>query len=284
MAGLRPTKRVRRRVAWIAAAVFGAAAMPALAAAGDCPEGVVESLRTSDAFGEIPPPDYPMNVVAKTCKAWPYDPSRLLVAAAYSTDESFAGNRSLHVRVAMLDAGDHRLLAGYARRVVEDAAFELSEKSLSLDTARYDLAPGVRAFGVIVDNVAIGPSCSEHNSDHELSLFVAHDRQLRPVLAQDLYAWAPVEGDSCRWSSGRTVRDSANVTLAMADESHAGYRDIRLTAKITRYTNEPDSDATERTRSEHRLLRYDGRHYRPVGNDDAFWLGAPGSPEWRDMQ
>lgn len=284
MAGLRPTKRVRTRVAWIVAFAFAVATMPVLAVAGDCPDGVVESLRVSDAFGEIPPPDYPMNVVAEACKVWPYDPSRLLVAAAYSTDESFAGNRSLHIRVAMFDAEDHRFLAGYARREVEDAAFELSKKSLSLDTARYDLAPGVRAFGVIVDNVASGPSCPEHNSDDELSLFVVHDRQLRPVLAQDLYAWAPVEGDPCRWSSGRTVRDSAKVTLAMADDSHAGYRDIRLTAKVARYTNEPESDATERTRTEHRVLRYDGHRYRPVGNDDVFWLGAPGSPEWRDMQ
>src|SRR5690606_30247406 len=142
MAGLRPTKRILTRVAWIVAAAFAVAAVPALAAAGDCPEGVVESLRTSDAFGEIPPPDYPMNVVAETCKAWPHDPSRLLVAAAYSTDESFAGNRSLHIRVAMLDAEDHRFLAGYALRKEEDAALELSEDSLSLDTARYDLAPG----------------------------------------------------------------------------------------------------------------------------------------------
>src|SRR5690606_1635706 len=174
------TKRTRTRVAWIVAAAFAAATMPVLAATGDCPDGVVESLRVSDAFGEIPPPDYPMNVVATACKAWPHDPSRLLVAAAYSTDESFAGNRSLHIRVAMFDAEDHRFLAGYARREVEDPAFELSEESLSLDTARYDLAPGVRAFGVIVDNVASGPSCPEHSSDHELSLFVAHDRQLRP--------------------------------------------------------------------------------------------------------
>ena len=284
MAGLRPTKRILTRVAWIVAAAFAVAAVPALAAAGDCPEGVVESLRTSDAFGEIPPPDYPMNVVAETCKVWPYDTDRLLVAVAYSTDESFAGNRSLHIRVAMFDARDHRFLAGYARRKEEDAGFELSERSLSLDTARYDLAPGIRAFGVIVDSVASGPSCPGHSSDHELSLFVVHGRQLHPVLAQDLHAWAPVEGDSCRWSMGRTVSDSAQITLAMADESHAGYRDIRLTAKITRYTNEPDGDGTERTRSEHRLLRYDGRRYRPVGDDDVFWLGSPGSPEWRDVQ
>jgi len=283
MAGLRPTKRVRRRVAWIVAAAFAAAAAPALAAAGDCPDGVVESLRVSDAFGEIPPPDYPMNVVAEACKIWPHDPSRLLVAAAYSTDESFAGNRSLHIRVAMLDAEDHHFLAGHALRKEEDAAFELSEGGLSLDTARYDLAPGIRAFGVVVDNQA-NNGCPDYSYDRELTLFVVDGAKLQPVLRQDLFAWMRVEGEPCSLSMDRVVMDHADVLLAMAGGTHAGYRDIRLTAKITRYTNEPDSDATERTRTEHRLLRYDGHQYRPVGDDDVFWLRPPGSSEWRDVQ
>ncbi|WP_344760386.1 hypothetical protein [Luteimonas lutimaris] len=259
-----------------------AATLPASAAAGDCPDGVVESLRVSDAFGEIPPPDYPMNVVAETCKVWPYDTDRLLVAVAYSNDESF-GNRSVQVRVAMLDARDQRLLAGYVMDKEEDAGFELSKEGLALDTARYDLAPGVRAFGVVVDNEAHN-GCPDYSYDRELTLLVVDGTNLRPVLRQDLFAWMRVEGEPCSMSMGKVVTDNANVFLAMAGESHAGYRDMRLTAKITRYTNEPDRDGTERTRSEHRLLRYDGRRYRPVGDDDVFWLGPPGSPEWRDVQ
>jgi len=282
IARLRPTKRAWTCVVWIVAAAFAAPAAPALAAAGDCPRGVVETLRVSDAFGEIPSPDYPMNVAAEACKVWPYDPSRLLVAVAYSTDESFVGNRPLHIRVAMFDAEEHRFLAGYALRKEEDAAFELSEDSLSLDSARYDLAPGVRAFGVVIHNVASGPSCPEYSSDDGLRLFVVDGRQLRPVLAQHLYAWAPVEGDPCRWPMGRAVSDSARITLAMADEPHAGDRDIRLTAKITRYSNELDDEDTERV--EHRLLRYDGNRYRPVGDDDVFWLRVPDLPEWRDTR
>src|SRR5690606_6843269 len=283
MAGLRPTKRARSRVAWIVAVVFATATVPALAATGDCPDGVVESLRVSDAFGEIPPPDYPMNVVAEACKLWPYDSNRLLVAAAYSTDESFAGNRSLHVRVAMFDAEDHRFLAGYGMEKVEDAGFELSEEGLALDTARYDLAPGVRAFGVVIDNQADN-GCPDYSYDREPTFFVGDGAKLRPVLRQDLFAWMRVEGEPCSMSVGRVVTDHADVLLAMDAGTHAGYRDIRLTAKITRYTNEPDSDGTERTRTEHRLLRYDGHQYRPVGDDDVFWLRSAGLPEWRDVQ
>ena len=264
--------RCRARIAWIVAAAFAVATSPAVAADDDCPGGVVESLRVSDAFGEVPSSDFPMNVVAAACKVWPHDPGRLLVAAAWSTDERAAGDRSLHLRVAMLDTQDQHVLAGYARREQEDAGFELSARSLTLDTARYDLASDLRGFGVVVDNVANGPSCPDYAYDRELTLFAPEADKLRPVLRQNLHAWTRLEGEPCSLSAERVVTDQADLVLAMADAVHAGFRDIRLTAHITRYFNAPGEALVERTRKEHAVLRYDGEHYRPVGDRDAFWL------------
>ncbi|MGY0612054.1 PA3715 family protein [Luteimonas sp. A501] len=237
-------------------------------------------MRTSDAFGEPFASEYLMNIVAEACKAWPYDPGRLLVAAAYSTDESFSGNRELQIRVAVLDAQDLRFLAGHAWKESEDAGFELLDHALTLDTARYDLAPGVRAFGVIVENAAPGPSCPDYRYDRELRLFVVDGGRLRPVLRQHLDAWMRVEGEPCSPSMGPVVTDQADIMLAMGEQLHAGYRDIRLSARISRASSGSDATAL---RTERGMLRYDGRQYRLLGEDDAFWSGPPGLREWRDI-
>src|SRR5690606_18032237 len=242
------TRRIRISAACILAVALAVAGFPALAAHAGCPEGVVESLRTSAAFGEAGAPDRPGELAAATCKAWPYDRGRLLAAAAYSTDGRPAGDRNLQVRVAVLDARDHRLLAGHAWTEREDAGFALPADGLALDTARYDLAPGVRAFGVIVGNGARGPSCPDYRYDRELRLFVVDDGRLRPVLRQHLDAWMRVQGEPCSPSMAQVVTDDADITLAMGDQVHAGYRDIGLTARISRETSGSDAPAlrTER--------------------------------------
>src|SRR5690606_19092210 len=252
---------------------------PALAAAGECPEGVVESMRTSAAFGEVGAYDEPMNVGAQACRIWPYDPERLLVAAAYSTDESYVGNRVLHIRVAMLDARSHRFIAGHARREQEDAGFELSDGALALDTARYQLSPMVRAFGLVVRNSAYGPSCPDAWSNEELTLLVPDGAALRPVLSLPLWAGQRVEGEPCAPSNGGFSDDSARMLVGVEPTSSSGFADLRVIADVERRVETwsdaglDDSSVSRRRRSV--VLRYDGTRYDhgPLRNG-FFWSEA----------
>lgn len=240
-------------------------------------------MRTSAAFGDAFASDGLMNVVAQACRVWPYDPERLLVAAAYSTDESFDGNSNLQIRVAMLDARSHRFIAGHARRETEDAGFELSEGALALDTARYQLSPSVRAFGLVVTNSARGPSCPDAWRNQGLTLLVREGEVLRPVLSVPLWAWERVEGEPCapQMYDGFSD-DGARLLVGVEPTAHEGFADLRVIADVERHVETWSDDGRDGTSMSRRrrsvVLRYDGTRYdeRPL-RGGYFWSEA----EWR---
>ncbi|AKU48680.1 hypothetical protein VB145_07815 [Xanthomonas arboricola] len=212
-------------------------------------------------------------LVAQSCKPWPNDAAIRLAAIAFAGDaESVPGERDLELRVAMLDAASGKVLAFYAQAMGEDAAFELAADSLRLDTARYDLAKGVRAIGVVVHSAARGPSCPDFYSNQALTLLVREGRSLRPVLQRDLYAWQRVKGEPCSLGKGDVITEVANLSVSMAPQVHAGYADIVLTANVATVESAAGSDTdTERTRRVRQVLRYDGQRYVPVAGGDPSW-------------
>lgn len=211
-------------------------------------------------------------VVAQTCKPWPYDPAIRLAAVAFAADATTeAGERNFELRVAMLDAGTHKIVALYAQDMGEDAGFDLAADSLRLDTARYDLAQGVRAIGVVLHSVARGPSCPDFDSNDALTLLVREGRRLRPVLQRDPTVWQRVKGEPCNWGATGVVTERGTLTLSMDTPIHAGYADIALTANLVTSTTVKDAVDTERTRRRRQVLRYDGTRYVPVSRSDDSW-------------
>ncbi|WP_407470466.1 hypothetical protein ABFU55_09265 [Xanthomonas campestris pv. raphani] len=210
--------------------------------------------------------------VAQTCKPWPYDPAIRLAAIAFAGDATTpAGERDLELRVAMLDAGSGEVVALYAQAMGEDASLELAADSLRLDTARYDLAKGVRAFGVVVHSVARGASCPDFDSDDALTLLVREGRRLRPVLQQNLTVWRQVQGELCNWGKAGVVTERGTLTLSMDTPVHAGYADIALTATVVTSTTVEGAQDTERTGRQRQVLRYDGMRYVPVSRSTDSW-------------
>ncbi|WP_271106021.1 hypothetical protein [Pseudomonas tohonis] len=139
-------------------------------------------------------------LVAAACKPWPDDKAQSVVALAYVRpgDEGVAqGERSLALLVAKVDGRSGALLERYDSTLDEDAATEVSGDSLWLDTARYHLAPGVRAFGLVFDSTARGASCPDGGSDEELTLFAPAGKALRPVLKAYLSEWTTIKGTLC---------------------------------------------------------------------------------------
>lgn len=262
------------RVALLAGLSGMLAACPVLAqtaAATACDAQSVAAVAAgaaSGAAGAVPVD----HAVAQTCKPWPYDPAIRLAAIAFASDATTeAGERNLELRVAMLDARTAQVVALYTQDMGEDAGFELAADSLRLDTARYDLAQGVRAVGVVVHSFARGPSCPDFDSNDALTLLVREQRRLRPVLQRDLTVWRRVKGEPCNWGATGVVTERGTLTLSMDAPVHAGYADIAVTANLVTSSTVEDADDIERTHRQRQVLRYDGTRYAPVSRSDDSW-------------
>lgn len=174
------------------------------------------------------------------CKPLPYDIS-LGVAAMIFADDSDKGDPpgklGLDVLLVELDGG--AVLAKYSRQDEFDIT-HMDRDGLRIDTAKWQLAPKQRAFGVTVD-----VSDKAGHPHQLLTLFHRKTDNLVPVLRQIV--------TYVRKGSLETRR-----TLEMARTSSKGFADIwvhEVTRKIPL-----QSDASVSSKREY-LLHFDGRKY-----------------------
>ena len=193
-------------------------------------------------------------VAAAACRAAPALHGRL-VAAAYRSGHQ----DDLLLVIAQVDASGN-VGASFKGAMDGDPGLKIVSGSLWLDTAAYDLAPGVRAFGLDVTSGA-PRSCSGVGSGARRSLFVAQGRFIRPVL-QDLpmSEWALIQRgkSACTDSSAPdlTITENFTAKLALAPTSTRGYRDLVVTGTATRDDGHPDDRPGFSA-----LLKWDGRIY-----------------------
>lgn len=261
---------------------LGMAAVPAAARADDahsCSDAALDAARTVAGLPDAATP------VDAHCRRWPYDPAITLVAAAFAGSQAEAvdanpGQRALTRVLAMLDGdsdGDRtRVLASQVMPLDEDALLVIGEGSLQLDTARYDLAPGVRAIGLVVDSRGRGPSCPDGSFNRELTLFVREGARLRPVLATWLDQWQIVEGSPCAWTAQASADQTAKITVGVEASRHAGFQDLALMADVEHYARTAEGAESTRRFRKRQVLRYDGASYTPdPWRLLYFWADAP---------
>lgn len=208
-------------------------------------------------------------LVAAACKSWPDDSALSVVTMAYrdAEDATPAGERNLNWLVAKVDTQSGQLRERHDDYLGEDAALEIDANSLWLDTARYHLAPGVRAFGVVVRSVARGASCPDADSNNLLTLMVPDGPRLRPVFATYLYSWTTVKGTSCVTDSD-FQSERADLTLGLGPKQSHGYADLVVTARVRAGWQEPVLRKVSTT------VRYDGKRY-PFDQFSMFWTREP---------
>jgi hypothetical protein len=123
----------------------------------------------------------------------------------------------------------------------------VSGNSLRIDTARYDLAPGVRAFGIDVSSLGMSSSAAEAGSSDGRTLFVREGATLRPVLTGfQLKAWS--------WPGRDDPRGPEPHVHTLAIGSH-GFADIVVTDSAHREPLDYPLGGIRYT------LRYDGSSY-----------------------
>lgn len=204
------------------------------------------------------------NVISSACKAWPYKPGLLLGAFAY--DEGVEYEKKL--LVAVIDEKSKHITSRYQSEIGEDAVTEVGESSLTLDTARYQLADDVRAFGVRFYSYAHGGNCANGYAGNELTLFVPEGKILRPVLSLNLYQQQWLQG--CPAATSQALWEDAKLTVSMANTSTNGFHDIVITAHIA-VNAEGVSPGKHKDRVERHTFHYDGKTYQK-GKNVPWWL------------
>ena len=210
-----------------------------------------------DNFREPPlgqTPDAGAMVAASACRAAPAYGGRLVAAAWRAGREN-----DLLLVIAVLDTAGH-VGASFKGNLDSDPAVRIVSGSLWLDTAAYDLAPGVRAFGLDI-TTGLARGCAGAGSGARRSLFVSQGRFIRPVL-QDLpmSEWTLIQRgrSACTDSSAPelTITENFTATLGLAPTSTRGYRDLVVTGTAARDDARIDERPPFRA-----VLRWDGRVY-----------------------
>ncbi len=205
------------------------------------------------------------NIVSESCKPWPFDADMTLSAFAYDAGGEYEKN----LIVAMIDKKTNHVVSSYQKVIGEDAVTEVGEYSLKLDTARYQLAKGVRAFGLRFNSSARGASCGEANWNDELTLLVPEGKDLRPVLSLYMYQQKSIRGCLSTQVPDAIWQD-AILTIGLEKTSTHGFYDLLATATITTHSNGAPID-DRKDRVEHHVFRYNGKYYEK-GENVPWWL------------
>ncbi|KAA0121617.1 hypothetical protein CIW48_22740 [Methylobacterium sp. P1-11] len=154
------------------------------------------------------------------CKVWPADPSLTLVAVPLiEAAPDTAGDIRGDVEILVLDSASGRPLA---RRIEMAMAFSdaIQFDGVTLDTARYDIRPGTRAFGL--RTAQSGSSRVNPFSEEALWLYGFEGGRITRVL--DGLVVGRVTGENDGNCTGTTT--AIRRTVSVGPEARGGYRDL----------------------------------------------------------
>jgi hypothetical protein len=200
-------------------------------------------------------PDANAMVAASACRAAPAYHAQL-VAAAYRSGHQ----DELLLVIAALDPATGQVGAAFKGNLDSDPSVRIVSGSLWLDTAAYDLAPGVRAFGLDI-TTGVPRGCAPGGSGARRSLFVSQGRFIRPIL-QDLpmSEWNLIQRgkSACTDASAPdlTITENFGATLGLAGTATRGYRDLVVSGFASRDDGRVDERPVLRT-----TLKWNGRIY-----------------------
>lgn len=219
------------------------------------------ALMAGQAFAECTPSAVSGDLDFAVCKDWPAYPGQSIhakakFARAAGSDVGASGFYDLDLSV--VQEGQ----AGPIATFHQDSAFEsngVALHELTLDTARYWVAPDIRAFGVrtrFTNSSRLNPL-----DETQLTLYVREGQTLRPVLQQLLvYQYGGEWDGNCEGERSEITR-----TVEIAKTSSQGYADLIVRTRETGTSSVGKGDACKDKITEYKpvstILRYDGKSY-----------------------
>lgn len=206
------------------------------------------------------------DVVDLVCKAHP-EHKQLTIVALFHDIKDEAGGYAPDQKgfvAAVVDTRRAIIKHLYQETLELNPGIRITDTSLSIDTAHYDLAPHVRAFGVRMD-IGHSPKCADGGTSRYLTLLVPDGQSLRPVLKrQPLRVWTVAKWnltDNIDACSIDTVNE-ADLMLTLGAGSSHGWRDLNVTARIqSRAPGQQDRGPKPSRKKTVTTLHYDGERY-----------------------
>ena len=196
-------------------------------------------------------------VIDLVCKTHPLHPEQTIVALFHDLKDKqgeFVDNPKGFV-LAVMDVKRRIVHSLYRDTIGVDATTRIGDYSLHLDTARYNLAPGVRALGVRM-NIGYSPRYAEGGENNYLSLFVEEGKQLRPVLKDlPLSIWRVTWGSNSSGTDAEpTTTEHIGLTLTVSDTFTDGWRDLEVVAHYQIDTADGGIEAPVKKQTKKRTL------------------------------
>lgn len=238
-----------------------------------CTPAIEKALRAVDPKAVISG-----KVASRQCKPWPGDSTQTAAVMAFEHPGQPDEGRDWTVVVALLDTATQRVVSSHTGEAGEDATTSVDTYSFTLDTARYQLSPTLRALGVRFRSASNGSPVAEAWSGNELTLFAPEGRALRPVFTQPMSAQ---QSDVCclsRQFAGAVWRN-AEMTLSIGPAAATGWNDLIVTETTVHDGNPPATfDKTPHKRQY--VYRYVDKAYQLQAKPAPFWSGDSGTVAW----
>jgi hypothetical protein len=199
-------------------------------------------------------------LVAGVCKLLPSDQSKKIAAFAYDS----GGGRGINdpfndLLIAIVDQQKNMVVGSYSYKFYLGPGGIKEGDGLRIDTARYVLAPNVRAFALDITS-GYSHHCGDGGVGAERTLYVQEGKNIRPILfIPAMSSWSYIEGNfECTTPPDSYVEIIENVNLAieLGTGKTNGYRNLVVTAVSSR----SDGKHTGRKTFSY-TLRYDGQQY-----------------------
>jgi hypothetical protein len=192
------------------------------------------------------------------CNAWPANPALTVAALPLPQKGNNGDSGTDDLEVLVADSATGAVVAHtYQPSAITYDAVGLS--GLAIDTARYQLTPANRAFGVRINYS--GSSRVDPYEGTSLSLYVIDGQTLRPVL--DRLEVDRSNGDSDGNCAGTSDVISRSIEIGPAGKD--GYAALKVLEKTTHSTStQTKSDCVSKDKPQARVnfeLEYRGGHY-----------------------
>jgi hypothetical protein len=198
-------------------------------------------------------------IVDQACKTYPTDAAKSIAVFGYDG----GGNHEKKFVVALIDTSKRKIVSIYQDIIQEDAVLTLGKGSFHIDTARYNLAQGIRAFGVDIASINHGGrGCYEGGFGPERRLFAQFDDKMKSVMQGfQLSNWTYTKGGmTCNVDSDQS-KEEFSYSITVGNGSTNGLANLQILRTSSQRKRRPFSY----------VLRYDGEKYSTEGLQNAIY-------------
>jgi hypothetical protein len=223
-----------------------------------CPDSVIDSLGKHLNLESFRSPlDDNAFIISSACKQNPTNKNQIFSLVAYENEEK---SEIKNIIVAVIDKNSNKILSDFQTKVEEDASQIIESDSFRIDTAPYNIAHDVRAFGIDFTS-GYNFNCGDGGLGAERTLYIQDGDHLRPILTLTMSYWSFIQEGPSRCNpkaddSEPTIIENTNLSIGIGSSSTNGFKDLLISAKNSRDDGKPSKQ-----KPFHFKLRFDGKKY-----------------------